>query len=151
MQVVLSGSFNKGVFARDLMLDFIGKLGEDGANYRALEWTFSDDTLRRELTIDSRACISNASMECGAKLSVFPYDSLTERYITDNPRKTIEDTIEIQPGRLAKYADEINIECNSIEPMVSRSRSSRCCPVCKRNGWHRNRPSIHWLGHKWKN
>jgi 3-isopropylmalate/(R)-2-methylmalate dehydratase large subunit len=119
VQVVLSGNFHKGVFARDLMLDFIGKLGEDGANYRALEWTFSDDTLQRELTIDSRACISNASMECGAKLSVFPYDNLTERYIADNPRKTIEDTIEIHPGRLAKYADEINIECNNIEPMVS--------------------------------
>jgi 3-isopropylmalate/(R)-2-methylmalate dehydratase large subunit len=119
VQVVLSGNFNKGVFARDLMLDFIGKLGEDGANYRALEWTFSDDTLQRELTIDSRACISNASMECGAKLSVFPYDNLTERYIADNPRKTIEDTIKIHPGRLAKYADEVNIECNNIEPMVS--------------------------------
>jgi 3-isopropylmalate/(R)-2-methylmalate dehydratase large subunit len=119
VQVVLSGNFNKGVFARDLMLDFIGKLGEDGANYMALEWTFSDDTLRRELTMDSRACISNASMECGAKLSVFPYDNLTERYIADNPRKTIENTIEIHAGRLAKYADEINIECNSIEPMVS--------------------------------
>jgi 3-isopropylmalate/(R)-2-methylmalate dehydratase large subunit len=119
VQVVLSGNFNKGVFARDLMLDFIGKLGEDGVNYRALEWTFSDDTLQRELTIDSRACISNASMECGAKLSVFPYDNLTERYIADNPRKTIEDTIKIHPGRLAKYADEINIECNNIEPMVS--------------------------------
>src|SRR5215210_1662347 len=119
VQVVLSGNFNKGVFARDLMLDFIGKLGEDGANYRALEWTFSDDTLQRELTIDSRACISNASMECGAKLSVFPYDNLTERYIADNPRETIEDTIKIHPGRLAKYADEINIECNNIEPMVS--------------------------------
>jgi 3-isopropylmalate/(R)-2-methylmalate dehydratase large subunit len=119
VRVVLSGNFNKGVFARDLILDFIGKLGEDGANYRALEWTFSDDTLRRELTIDSRACISNASMECGAKLSVFTYDKLTERYIADNPRKNIENIIEIHPGRLAKYADEINIECNRIEPMVS--------------------------------
>jgi 3-isopropylmalate/(R)-2-methylmalate dehydratase large subunit len=119
VRVVLSGNFNKGVFPRDLILDFIGKLGEDGANYRALEWTFSDDTLRRELTIDSRACISNASMECGAKLSVFTYDKLTERYIADNPRKNIENIIEIHPGRLAKYADEINIECNRIEPMVS--------------------------------
>lgn len=119
VRIVLSGNFNKGVFARDLILDFIGKLGEDGANYRALEWTFSDDTLRRELTIDSRACITNASMECGAKLSVFTYDKLTERYIADNPRKNIENIVEIQPGRLANYADEINIECNSIEPMVS--------------------------------
>lgn len=119
VRIVLSGNFNKGVFARDLILDFIGKLGEDGANYRALEWTFSDDTLRRELTIDSRACITNASMECGAKLSVFTYDKLTEKYIADNPRKNIENIVEIQPGRLANYADEINIECNSIEPMVS--------------------------------
>jgi 3-isopropylmalate/(R)-2-methylmalate dehydratase large subunit len=119
VKVVLSGNFNKGVFARDLILDFIGKLGEDGANYRALEWTFSDDTIRRQLTIDSRACISNASMECGAKLSVFPFDNLTQRYIDDNPRKTKENPIEIHAGTSAKYSDEINIECNSIEPMVA--------------------------------
>jgi 3-isopropylmalate/(R)-2-methylmalate dehydratase large subunit len=119
VKVVLSGNFNKGVFARDLILDFVGKLGEDGANYRALEWTFSDDTIRRQLTIDSRACISNASMECGAKLSVFPFDNLTQRYIDDNPRKTKENPIEIHPGTSAKYTDEINIECNSIEPMVA--------------------------------
>jgi 3-isopropylmalate/(R)-2-methylmalate dehydratase large subunit len=119
VKVVLSGNFNKGVFARDLILDFIGKLGEDGANYKALEWTFSDDTTRRELTIDSRACISNASMECGAKLSVFPFDNLTQRYIDDNPRKTKENPLEIHPGTSAKYTDEINIECNGIEPMVA--------------------------------
>jgi 3-isopropylmalate/(R)-2-methylmalate dehydratase large subunit len=120
VKVVLSGNFYKGVFARDLILDFIGKLGEEGANYRALEWTFSDDALRKELTMDSRACISNASMECGAKLSIFPYDNLTERYIAENPRKNKENsTIEIHPGTLATYADEINIECNRIEPMVS--------------------------------
>src|SRR5919107_856977 len=92
VKVHLSGSFKKGVFARDLILDFIGKLGEDGANYRALEWTFSDDALQRELTIDSRACIANASMECGAKLSVFPFDKLTEKYINDNPRRIKEDS-----------------------------------------------------------
>jgi 3-isopropylmalate/(R)-2-methylmalate dehydratase large subunit len=120
VKVVLSGNFNKGVFARDMILDFIGKLGEDGVNYRALEWTFSDYALRKEITMDSRACISNASMECGAKISVFPYDNLTERYIADNPRKAKENsTIEIHPGKSAKYTDEINVECNSIEPMVS--------------------------------
>src|ERR687897_2029396 len=96
VKVVLSGNFKKGVFARDLILDFIGKLGEDGANHRALEWTFSNDIARRETTIDSRACIANASMECGAKLSVFPFDKMTEEYINDNPRRIKEDlSIEI--------------------------------------------------------
>src|ERR671917_776638 len=116
VKVIVSGNFKNGVFARDLILDFIGKLGEDGANYRALEWTFSNDITRRELTIDSRACISNASMECGAKLSVFPFDNLTERYMADNPRRIKEDSaIEIHPGSLATYVDEINIDCTGIE------------------------------------
>src|SRR5687768_16550133 len=98
VKVIMSRSFKKGVFARDLILDFIGKLGEDGANYRALEWVFSDDIVRRDTTIDSRACIANASMECGAKLSVFPFDKLTEKYINDNPRRIKEDlSIEIHP------------------------------------------------------
>jgi 3-isopropylmalate/(R)-2-methylmalate dehydratase large subunit len=86
IKVVLSGNLEKGVFARDLILDFIGKMGEDGANYRALEWFFSDDKVRKEFTMDSRACISNASMECGAKISVFPFDKITQEYLDQNPR-----------------------------------------------------------------
>jgi homoaconitase/3-isopropylmalate dehydratase large subunit len=32
IKINLSGILNKGVLARDLILDYIGKLGEDGAN-----------------------------------------------------------------------------------------------------------------------
>jgi 3-isopropylmalate/(R)-2-methylmalate dehydratase large subunit len=77
-KINLSGTFNKGVFARDLILDYIGKVGEDGANYKALEWKFSDDHVKRQFSMDSRACISNASMECGVKISVFPSDEITK-------------------------------------------------------------------------
>jgi 3-isopropylmalate/(R)-2-methylmalate dehydratase large subunit len=120
VKILLSGNFKKGVFARDLILDLIGKLGEDGANYRALEWTFSDEITRRGLTIDSRACITNASMECGAKISVFPFDKLTEKYIIDNPRRIKDDsTIEIHPGSSAAYVEEIPIDFSSIHSMVS--------------------------------
>src|SRR5918996_6026285 len=80
IKIKLSGNFSKGVSARDLILDYIGKVGEDGANYKALEWTYANDNTRKEFSIDSRACISNASMECGAKISVFPTDELTRTY-----------------------------------------------------------------------
>jgi aconitase A len=36
--------------------------------------------------MNSRACISNASMECGAKISVFPTDQITSKYLEDNTR-----------------------------------------------------------------
>jgi 3-isopropylmalate/(R)-2-methylmalate dehydratase large subunit len=124
IKVVLSGNLEKGVFARDLILDFIGKMGEDGANYRALEWFFSDDKVRKEFTMDSRACISNASMECGAKISVFPFDKITQEYLDQNPRvknnnNRNQQSIEIQPGQDAKYLDKMEIECNRIEPMIA--------------------------------
>jgi 3-isopropylmalate/(R)-2-methylmalate dehydratase large subunit len=122
IKITLSGNLENGVFARDLILDFIGKMGEDGANYRALEWFFSDDEIRKEFTMDSRACISNASMECGAKISVFPFDKITKDYLDQNPRSTkssSQRSIEIQPGQGATYFDKMEIECNRIEPMIA--------------------------------
>ena len=121
IKINLSGTFNKGVFARDLILDYIGKVGEDGANYKALEWKFSNDYVKRQFSMDSRACISNASMECGAKISVFPTDEITTKYLDENPRinNNMAGKIEIQPGTSAKYKDEFEIECDKIEPQVS--------------------------------
>ena len=121
IKINLYGTLNKGVFARDLILDYIGNIGEDGANYKALEWQFSDDHVRRQFSMDSRACISNASMECGAKISVFPTDEITTKYWVENPRinNNIREQIEIQPGNSAKYKDELEIECNKIESKVS--------------------------------
>ena len=121
IRIKLSGNFKKGVFARDLILDYIKNVGEDGANYIALEWSFSDSNLRKSFSIDSRACISNASMECGAKISVFPSDDLTRNYLQENPRTWNNEvlSVDMQSGLSAKYLDEVEIECNRIDPMVS--------------------------------
>ena len=121
IKINLSGTFNKGVFARDLILDYIGKVGEDGANYKALEWKFSNDYVKQQFSMDSRACISNASMECGAKISVFPIDEITTKYLDENQtiNNNRREKIEIHPGASVKYEDEFEIECNRIEPLVS--------------------------------
>jgi 3-isopropylmalate/(R)-2-methylmalate dehydratase large subunit len=119
IMINLSGTFNKGVFARDLILDHIGKVGEDGANYKALEWKFSNEYVKKQFSIDSRACISNASMECGVRISVFPTDEITAKYLDENPRINNTEKIEIQSGSSAKFKDEFEIECNKIEPRVS--------------------------------
>jgi 3-isopropylmalate/(R)-2-methylmalate dehydratase large subunit len=120
IKINLSGIFGKGVFVRDLILDYIGKVGEDGANYKALEWKFSNENVRKEFTMDSRACISNASMECGAKISVFPTDQVTTKYLEENARTNNDlKNIKIKAGTSAKYEDEFEIECNKIDPKVS--------------------------------
>ncbi len=128
VNINLSGTFNKGVFARDLILDHIGRVGEDGANYKALEWKFTDENLRKQFSIDSRACISNASMECGAKISVFQTDEITKSYLDENPRidnngitnkEDKKKIVDIHPGINAEYEDEFEIECSKVEPKVA--------------------------------
>src|SRR5919106_5959538 len=120
IKINISGIFNRGVFARDMILDYIGKIGEDGANYKALEWKFSNEDIRNQFSMDSRACISNASMECGAKISVFPVDVISRKYLDENPRMNNNSSdSSIDPGNSAEYFDEFEIECNKIEPYVS--------------------------------
>ncbi|HEX5978027.1 MAG TPA: 3-isopropylmalate dehydratase large subunit [Nitrososphaeraceae archaeon] len=128
IKIKLSGNFNEGVFARDLILHYIGEVGEDGANYKSLEWKFSNDHVKKQFSMDSRACISNASMECGAKISVFPVDEITRKYLEENPRinedngssiKNMRTEIDIQAGDSAQYKDELEIQLDKIEPQVS--------------------------------
>jgi len=60
IKVNLNGQLNKGVFARDIVSHFIATVGEDGGNYRSIEWK---GPAVKDLSIASRACISNNSME----------------------------------------------------------------------------------------
>jgi 3-isopropylmalate/(R)-2-methylmalate dehydratase large subunit len=128
IKIRLSDNFDRGVFARDLILHYIGEVGEDGANYKSLEWKFSNDYTKKQFGMDSRACISNASMECGAKISVFPFDEITRKYLDDNLRFNdnsndvdfgLQMRVEVQPGDSAQYKDEFELQCSKIEPQVS--------------------------------
>src|SRR5947207_14427923 len=38
IKVNLTGQFKKGVYARDIITHFIGMVGEDGGNYKSMEW-----------------------------------------------------------------------------------------------------------------
>ncbi len=63
MKVVLRGTMESGVGAKDLMLHFIGLIGADGADYLAL--SFSGETVR-DMSLSERMTLSNRAIECGA-------------------------------------------------------------------------------------
>lgn len=113
IKIHLSGQFKKGVYARDIISYFIGQVGEDGGNYRSLEWT---GPAVKDLTMASRACISNNSMECGCKLSIFEVDATTQQYLKTVNRKPLH---EIHAGPKAAYENEYNIDLGTLEPEVA--------------------------------
>jgi 3-isopropylmalate/(R)-2-methylmalate dehydratase large subunit len=77
-QVILSGTFQKGVYAKDLALYLVGTLGSDGATYKALEF---DGEALSNLSMSDRLTISNLMVEAGAKVALFPSDEITHNYL----------------------------------------------------------------------
>src|SRR5207253_9338368 len=113
LKVNLTGQFRKGVYARDVISHFIGMVGEDGGNYRSIEWK---GPAVKALSMASWACISNNSMECGCKLSVFEVDASTQEYFRSVNRKSM---YEIHSGSKASYKDEYDIDIGKIIPEVA--------------------------------
>lgn len=64
IKVQLNGTLNPGVAAKDLILYIVGKLGIEGATYKALEFT---GPAIEPLSLDSRMTLSNMAIEMGAK------------------------------------------------------------------------------------
>ncbi|MEG0380027.1 MAG: aconitase family protein, partial [Eubacterium sp.] len=70
----LSGTFNKNVSGKDLILHIIGMIGVDGALYESMEFAGSGVS---NLTMDDRFTIANMAIEAGGKNGIFPVDEKT--------------------------------------------------------------------------
>ncbi len=115
IRVLVSGSFQKGVYAKDLILHLIGLIGADGATYQALE--FAGDTTDR-MPISERLTIANMSVEAGAKAGLFAADEVTRDYLIKQGR---DDHYQpISPDTDASYVRTINIDASALEPTVSK-------------------------------
>lgn len=81
-KVTLTGKTRPYVTGKDVILHLIGKIGVDGATYKALE--FSGPGLDG-LSMDSRFAMANMAVEAGAKAGLFPVDEICLRYIAARP------------------------------------------------------------------
>lgn len=73
IRIEVEGAFAPWVSAKDLILYLIGKLGADGADYRAVEF---DGPTIRGLTRASCMVLANLSMEMGAKAAFTPVEEI---------------------------------------------------------------------------
>ena len=108
------GIFPRGVYAKDLILHLIGQIGADGATYKALE--FGGEAVAH-MTMSQRLTISNMAVEAGAKVGLFPSDSVTQEFLIDQGRR--EDYKPLYPDDDANYEKTISVDLGKLEPMVS--------------------------------
>ena len=113
IKVELIGKPNKWVTGKDIILELIGQIGVDGARYMALE--FAGDGVQH-LTMADRLTICNMAIEAGGKCGVFPYDAVTEEYVTGRVKRDFEP---IAPDADAKYVQTITINLAELSPVVA--------------------------------
>ena len=113
-KIEVNGEFQKGVYAKDLILHLIGEIGADGATYRALE--FCGSTVEN-MSMADRFTLANMAVEAGAKAGLFVSDEKTREYLEKQGRG--DKFTEIKPDEDAVYERVIKIDASKLEPTVS--------------------------------
>ena len=110
----LTGSLKNGATARDLILTIIGKIGANGANYKAME--FVGDAMKT-LTMSDRICICNLCVEAGAKTALMETDDIALEYLSEHGRtpKAI-----FKSDDDAKFAKVYDINLSDVVPVVAK-------------------------------
>ena len=130
IKVVVSGNFQRGVSAKDLILHLIGQIGADGATYKALE--FSGDAVRA-MSMSQRFTIANMAVEAGAKVGLFPSDESTRDYLTEQGRGDHHQPI--SPDADAAYEQTINLSVAELEPTIAKPHTvDNTAPVSELKG-----------------
>jgi 3-isopropylmalate/(R)-2-methylmalate dehydratase large subunit len=109
----LTGAFPKGVYAKDLILHIIGKMGAGGCSRRVAE--FVGDGVRR-MGMDARTTICNMAVEMSARTGIMPYDQTLGTYLRGRAQWPVE-SIEGDPD--ARYADRMTVDLSALEPMIA--------------------------------
>ena len=111
---IIRGKLPEGVFAKDVALHIIGKIGADGATYKAVEFT---GEVAENFTIASRMVLSNMAAEMGAKAGYFLPDEKTLSYIKDIAKSDYE-VLTSDPD--AKYEKIIEFNVSELVPQIAK-------------------------------
>jgi 3-isopropylmalate/(R)-2-methylmalate dehydratase large subunit len=114
IRVVFSGTLPKGVYAKDLILEMIGRLGADGAIYKALEF---GGPVIDALDMESRITLSNMAVEAGAKAGLCAADQVTQEYLKAQGREDEFQTL--APDKDAVYEKVLRIDVSKLTPRVA--------------------------------
>jgi len=113
-RVVLEGELQPGAHAKDIILELVGQLGQEGANYETLEFA---GPVAEAMSIDERMVLSNMSVEMGAKAGMFGADDRTAEYLRG---RTPDAWQAVDADRDARYARTITLDVSALEPRIAR-------------------------------
>lgn len=111
----LTGRLQKGVAAKDIILEVLRRLSVKGGVGKVMEYIGEGVST---LTVPERATIANMGAELGATTSVFPSDEVTRAFLKAQQREG--DFTPLAADADATYDEIIDIDLNTLVPLVAR-------------------------------
>ena len=114
VNVRLTGKLNRGVAAKDVILELLRRLSVKGGVGKVMEYTGEGVAT---LSIPERATIANMGAELGATTSVLPSDGVTRAFLAAQGRE--QDFIPLTADPDAVYEETVEIDLSALVPMVA--------------------------------
>ncbi len=127
----ITGKLQENVFAKDVVLDIIGKIGADGATYKACE--FGGETTRN-MSISDRMVLCNMAIEMGGKTGLVEPDQKAINYLKGRSTKPYEI---MKTDSDAKSLETMYVDVNELEPQIACPHNvDNVKPVSEVEGTH---------------
>ena len=124
MRVTVDGATAPGVFAKDIVLTVIARIGADGATGCAVEFAGS---AVRALSVEGRLTLCNMSIEAGARCGLVAPDGATFSYLKGRPYaptgaafdQAVEAWSKLVTDQDAAFDRDISVDATAIAPVVT--------------------------------
>ena len=115
IRIEIKGKLQAGVWAKDVTLTMLKRLGAEGANYCALEYCGEGVAA---MEIDDRMTLSNHAAELGAKAAILEADDKTMAWLKAHGAR---EPRPVKADADAVYCDRITIDAATLVPQVARN------------------------------
>ena len=113
IKFIYTGKLRKWVSGKDLILFTIGRIGVDGATYKAMEFT---GEVIAGLPMSGRFTMCNMAIEAGGKNGIVEPDDITGEYVRERAKREYS---VYHSDDDAEYSDVMEFDVSDLEPQVA--------------------------------
>ncbi len=123
IRINVTGKLRPGVFAKDVILSIIGRIGVNGATDRVIEF---GGPVVAAMNMDERMTLCNMAVEAGATSGICPPDQTTVDYLWpfikdefESPQAALVHYAQYAPDGDAQYEQTIDHDISELPPQVT--------------------------------
>ncbi|MBI5062577.1 MAG: 3-isopropylmalate dehydratase large subunit [Desulfatitalea sp.] len=123
IKITVNGTLPAGVYAKDVILSIIGRIGVNGATDKVIEF---HGPAVSAMTMDERMTLCNMAVEAGATCGICPPDATTVNYLWpfikaeySSPQAALEAYARFLPDADAGYERIITHDISDLAPQVT--------------------------------